>query len=440
MRTKALFTVFLALVSPLCGKAADNVAPASGPPTVTISLTDSASPATAKNGEARLARVTGWIRERAPGCPPDAMVSAAQRFLEDLQENHPDQVDHLLAEDFPVHEVEGALLQQIAAQLKGSQWGDLREELARRRVGVVLAREGSAPAAASADAASLMAKIKDMSQVQYRRLLEGRMEADDLVLLLKKARGTDAVRPKTASAETKTLTASDIVSEFARRNQVGSALQRLQAYTIEATLKTAAGEEQSLLLFKMRPNRFRLAVLKDGTTRFIVAGDGEHFWQQVRGQPPETVTADKIGTRRYLAEFIDPLFAGEGINFERLADGASGAQKFYRLAVRRPDGSGYIAEIDQETFHETGREDTDDGHTVFSDFRQIAGVTIAFREEATDREGRKGVLQLVRMTPNPGLIQDLFNPTDQPGQGYFVVEQLMGRAPSTAGDAKSPAK
>jgi hypothetical protein len=430
----------LALVSPLCGKAADNVSPASGPPTVALSLTDPSSPAVAKTGDARLARVTGWMREWAPRCPPDAMVSAAQRFLEDLQDNHPDQFDHLLAEDFPAHEVEAALLREVAAQLKGSQWGDLREELARRRVGVVLAQEGSALAAASADAAGLMAKIKDMSQVQYRRLLEGRMEADDLVLLLKKARGADAVRSKTASAETKTLTASDIVSEFARRNQIGSAVQRLQAYTIEATLKTAVGEEQSLLLFKMRPNRFRLAVLKDDTTRFIVAGDGQHFWQEVRGQPPETVTADKIGPRRYLGEFIDPLFAGEGFNYERLADGASGAQKFYRLAVRRPDGSSYIAEIDQETFRETGREDADDGHTVFSDFRQIAGVTIAFREEATDREGRKGTLQLVRMTPNPGLIQDLFNPTDQPGQGYFVVEQLMGRAPLAAGEPKSPAK
>ena len=266
------------------------------------------------------------------------------------------------------------------------------------------------------------------------------MEADDLELAIKKARGGDALRPLPTSAETKTLTASDIVSEFSRHNQVGSAVQRLRAYTIEAKLKTASGEEQHLLLFKMRPDRFRLAVLAGGTTRFIVAGDGQRFWQQVPGQPPQNVPADKIGTRRYLGEFIDPLFASEGYSYERMADGSSGAQKFYRLAVRRSDSSSYVAHIDEDSFREIGREESDGGSTQYSDFRQIAGVTIAFREEATDREGRKGVLELVRLTPNPGLIQDLFEPAVQAEQGFFAVEQLLAHAPVAAGEPKSPAK
>ena len=441
MRTNVILAVLLAAAVSSNGRAADAIAP---PPTgeaaVSVSLSATGAPANAKTGEARLARVTEWIRERAPGCPADIMVSAAQQFLEDLRDSHPDLLDRMATEDFPVREIEPALLMQVAAQLKGSQWAELREKLALRRVEAVLAQEGSAASAAAADAAGLMAKIKDTSQVQYRRLLEGRMEADDLELAIKKARGGDALRPLPTSAETKTLTASDIVSEFSRHNQVGAALQRLRAYTIEAKLKTASGEEQRLLLFKMRPDRFRLAVLAGGTTRFIEAGDGQRFWQQVPGQPPQTVPADKIGARRYLGEFIDPLFAGEGVSFERMADGSSGAQKFYRLAVHRADGSNYVAHIDQDSFWETGREESDGGNTQYSDFRQIAGVTIAFREEATDREGRKGVLELVRMTPNPGLIQDLFEPASQAEQGFFAVEQLLARVPVAAGEPKSPAK
>ena len=440
MRTTAVFAVLLAAAFPFGGKAADSAAPPTGEAAVSVSLATPAAPAGAKTGEARLARVTEWIRDRAPGCPPDIMVSSARRFLEDLREGHPEQLDRLVAEDFPVREIEPALLMQVASQLKGSQWADLREELARRRVEAVLAQEGSATAAASVDAAALLAKIKAISQVQYRRLLEGRMETDGLELMLKKARGGDAARPAPTSAETKTLTAADVVSEFSRHNQVGSALQRLRAYAIEARLKTASGEEQRLLLFKMRPDRFRLAVLVDGTTRFIVAGDGQRFWQQAPGQSPQTVPADKIGPRRYLGEFLDPLFAGEGVSYERLADGSSGMQKFYRLAVRRADGSSYVAQIDQETFRETGREEADGGSTRYSDFRQVAGVMIAFREEATDREGRKGVLELVRMTPNPGLIQDLFEPAAQAEQGYFAVEQILARARPASAEFKSPAK
>ena len=75
-------------------------------------------------------------------------------------------------------------------------------------------------------------------------------------------------------ASPKVLTAAEIVSEFARRNQDGSALQRLEALTIEGRIRTAAGEEQQLFLYKMRPDRFRLVVRAGGTTRFILAFDG----------------------------------------------------------------------------------------------------------------------------------------------------------------------
>jgi hypothetical protein len=285
-----------------------------------------------------------------------------------------------------------------------------------------------------------MAKIKDVSQVQYRRLIEGRMEEDDLARMLKKVRSGDTVSHETLPEQTKTLTAAAIVAEFSRHNQVGAALQRLRAYTIEGRLKTASGEEQRLLLFKMRPGRFRLAVLVKGTTQLIVAGDGQHFWQQTPGQPPQIVSSEKIGTRRYLGEFIDPLFAEEGFSYERLADGSSGRQKFYRIAVRRSDGSSYIAQIEMESFRQTGREEADGGNTAYSDFRQIAGVTIAFREEATDREGRKGVLELIRVTPNPGLIQDFFESDVQGGQSYFAVEQLLPRPPVAATTPKSATK
>jgi len=430
MRPNVVVAVLLvAVVSPL-GRAADGRATApSSEPAVTLSL-DSASTAPAvKPSDARLARVTGWIRERAPGCPQDLNVLAAQRFLEDLQERHPDQLDRLLADDFPVREVESTLLQQVATQLKGSQWNDLREELARRRVEAVLAQQGSGKTAINADAASMMAKIKDSSQVQYRRLLDGRMEEDGLELLLKKLRGGDVPRSVPAGAETRLLTAAEIVSEFSRHNQVGSALQRLRAYTVEARLKTASGEEQHLLLFKMRPHRFRLVVQVAGSTRIVVAGDGNRYWEQAPGQETQIVPPDKIGTRRYFGEFLDPMFAEEGFSFGRLADDSSGGRRFYRITVRRSDGSHYIAQIDMEKFQEIGREEADGGSTQYSDFRQVAGVTIAFHEEATDREGRKGQLDIVRITPNPGLIEDIFEPDAQAGQGYFAVEQLLAEKP-----------
>ena len=175
----------------------------------------------------------------------------------------------------------------------------------------------------------------------------------------------------------------------------------------------------------MRPDRFRLVVLTDGLTRYILAGDGDHFWQQVPGQPPQDVPAKSVGTRRYMAEFMDPLFADEGYAFERLADGEAGGKVAYRIAVKRADSSSYVAVIDAATFREVAREDTDKSVTRYTDFRPVAGVTLAFREEITDAQGRHGVLDLTRITPNPGLIRAFFEPPPTQGLDYFAVERLM---------------
>jgi hypothetical protein len=441
MRTNILSVVLAVAAISVVGWVAGADTKTEGQGTEALSLEGATvGPDAAKTGETRLARVTEWIRERVPGCPPEIMVSIAQGFLEDLQESNPDQLDRLLAPDFPVREVEPALLRQAAGHLKGPKWADLREEFSRRRIEAALMQEGLTPKAAAADAAALMAKIKNASQIQHRRLLEGRIEDDELTRLLNTVRGGDSVHPKATQVEPKALTAAEIVSDFARHNQVGGALQRLRAYTIEAKLKPAVGEEQHLMLFKMRPDRFRLAVLVDGDTRLIVAGDGTRFWQQAPGGTPQIIVAEKMGTKRYLGEFIDPLFAEEGFSYERLADGSSGGRKLYRIAVRRSDGSSFVAQIDMDSFRQVGREDTDGSNTAYSDFRQVAGLTVAFREEATDREGRKGVLELVRMSPNPGLIQDFFEPALQGGQSYFSVERLLARPPLAAATSKQPAQ
>ena len=70
----------------------------------------------------------------------------------------------------------------------------------------------------------------------------------------------------------------------------------------------------------------------------------------------------------------------------------------------------------------------------------MAGVTFAFHEEATDKEGRKGAIEVTRISPNPGLIEDLFEPPALGDQSYFVLEQFLAQSASTAGNSPTPAK
>lgn len=433
MRTPTFSFLLLALLALARGWAADKNAAGASAPAFSLTPAESESDV-AKFSDAQLAFVQSWIKQKAPECPPAVSGAVAELFLEELQQRRPEKFHQLLTPDFPAAAFESILLRHVAAKLTGAGQGPLREDVARRRVGAVLAAGGRDTRVALADAAGLIAKIRDNSPAQHRRLLEGKMDDDDLEILLKKSSQTAAGPKEVAPPKPKALTAADIVSEFSRRNQAGSALQRLQGYTVEGKLKNAAGEEQELLLFKMRPDRFRLVVRSAGLTRYILSSDGSQFWQQSPGQPPQVVPAEKMGARVHLAEFVDPLFVGEGYTYERRDDGERDGRKFHRIAVRRPDGSGYVACIDVETFRETARENEDHSVSRYSDFREVGGVTYAFREEVADPSGGKGAFSVTRIAPNPGLMQDFFDLPARQNAGYFQIEQLLAPpAARTAG-------
>ena len=434
---RARLTIFLLPVMILWGRgwAEEKAAPTSKDSVFSLTPVES-PPGASLFSDAQLAYVQSWIKQKAPECPPAASAAVAEQFLEELQQRSPGKIEQLLSPEFPSGAFESMLLREVAVKLTGAAQGPLREELARRRVGASLAASGREPGTALADAAGLVAKIKDASPTQYRRLLEGKMDDDDLELQLKKINQPATAPKEPVPAKPKVLTVADIVSEFSRRNQVGSALQRLQAYTVEGKLKPAAGGEQELLLFKMRPDRFRLVVRSGDLTRYILSGDGSHFWQQTPGQPTQIVQPHDLGQRLYLAEFVDPLFVGEGFSYERREDGGAEGKKFYRIAVRRPDGSGYVACVDMESFRESARENDDHSVARYSDFREVAGVTYAFREEVTDTAGHKGVFEVTRIAPNPGLIQDFFELPAQQNRSYFEVERLLATAPVITGKRK----
>ncbi|GEM_PF-1390113 len=428
MRTSATSLLLLSLFVFGRGWSAEND-PATAPQVPMFKLPPAEDqPEGAKFSQSELAYVQSWIRQLSPEFPVVDSGSVAQKFLEELQQRRPDLLRQLLTPEFPSGKYASMLLRQVGLKLSGPTQGALREEIAQRRVGVLLVAGGQDKKTAEVGAAGLIKKIRENSPVQYRRLMEGRVEDEDLESLLRKAGQPELVKKDPVPEKPKVLSAADIVSEFSRRNQSGAALQKLQAYVVTGRLKSAEKEEMEILYFKMRPNLFRLVVRVGGITRYILANDGQRFWQQAPGKPAMIITPEAMGQRRYLAEFMDPLFAGGGYVYERLADGEMNEKKIYRISVRRTDGSGYVACLDQENYRELARENEDKSVTRYSDFREIGGVTYAFREESADASGQKGVLELSRITPNAGLIRAFFVPSSDKDPGYFALEKILATA------------
>jgi outer membrane lipoprotein-sorting protein len=385
-----------------------------------------------KFSDAQIARVTGWMHDLAPSCPPAPIASAAQRFLEELQWQQPDKMDRLLTDSVSAHDFESMLLRHLARQLSSAPQAPLREQLAGERVRVLLAESVAGSTATPQAAAALLGKLKNNAPVYYRQLLEGHIDDDDLVPLLKETRLAGTAAAHVASAKPQALTADDILAAFSEHNQTNLALQKMRAYKLSGTL-TENGQEQKILLFKLRPDRFRFHCAVNGSTRYILASNGTKCWLQAPGKKTLTVSLDEIGSKRHLAEFVNPLFGEtENFSFERLDDGTIDGRKVYRVAVRRPDGSHYVACIDPATFHEIADE-LDQGAIVRnSDFRAIGGLTMAFRQETTNAKGEKNIFVLNEFTPNPGLIQEFFEAQPGHDENYFVFEKLLAGAPLAA--------
>jgi len=443
----------ISLVLATSGWAADQPAPARADAPVadkagalvaagalSLKLAAPSEPAAPKFSDAQLARVSGWMRDLAPSCPPAALASAAQHFLEELQWRQPDSLERLLTDNISAKDFSSMLLRHLAAQLTAAPQSALREDLARQRVQVLLAQGDSAPAATPQAATAVIEKLKGTSQVYYRRLLEGRIEDEDLIPLLADARQAGTAPAPLAPAKPKELTAADIVAEFSRRNQKDQALDHLRAYTIDGTLTDAGGHESRLLLFKLRPDRFRLQVLVGDSTRYILSADGTQFWQQVPGGKPQFVSRESLGPRVYLAEFVNPLFGElENYTFNRIEDGTLDSRKIYRISVLRADGSHYVACIDTENFQEVGEEYPGSIRVCYSDFREVAGLSVAFREETSDAKGHKDVFVITRFTANPGLVQEFFETTPH-DLNYFAFEHLAaGTSVASSAPASSAA-
>ncbi len=377
---------------------------------------------------APVAAALAWLTENAPDYPPAIAPEAAARFVELVGERQPAEVIHLGSPALPVTRFESLLWQTAAARLSGPAYAAQREALASRRVRALLREAQGGEAANRAD--PVIARLKAESSASYRRLVDGKMEDEDLLRFAsapdERARRAEA---KPVSTAPKILSAAEIVSEFARRNQAGAATAKWRAYEVEATMQTPGGGEQVLQLFKLRPNRFRVHLRATGKDAQVVAFDGTRYWRQA-GPRVDTVSAEALGSLRYLAEFLDPLFDTDGHAFERREDTVYDGRPCFRLRVQRADGSYYDTLIDTENYHQLAREDSNGGRTRYADFRTVAGVTIAHREELTTRDGTVVTLSTSRLVPNPGLIAAFFETPAAQQLDLNPLEQVLAQSTS----------
>ena len=128
MRAPVIPAILLAIFFGIAASAADNSALAGSPPVV------GEKPSGPRFSASQLAYVQSWIRQKSPECPLDVTPAVADKFLEELQERHPEKLEQLLSVDFPLRDFESMLLRHVGAKLGGVAQATLREAVDRKSV------------------------------------------------------------------------------------------------------------------------------------------------------------------------------------------------------------------------------------------------------------------------------------------------------------------
>lgn len=393
---------------------------------------DSATPVFSLTPDSGQATVLTWLRELVPDCPPEIAVDIAARFIDDLQRYHPADAERLTGTNFPTREYQSRLLQIAGTRLSGASEATQREAVALRRVQAMLEQDGR-PAAVG-DGQAIVNGIKSNSAKTYARLVEGKMDDDELRRLARTDRTKDATDKVSASAppKPKVLSAGEILSEFARRNQNGAAAARLRGYAVESTMRVGDGPARTMLLYKLRPDFFRLQVPADAAQAgFIVGFDGARYWRQTEGTAA-ILTAEGARSLVHQREFLDLLFEPGDSRSERIEDTVVDGRPCFQIVVKRRDGSGFIAQVDQENYRVLQRYDADGRRIQYSDFREFAGLTLAHREVITQPDGRVTTMEIARIAANPGLVRTFFSPPMSGQPDLFSLEKAVAQATAPA--------
>lgn len=397
--SRAIFSVMLVAISMRIPAYAEGPMKGKGGAQVfTLDAVDDA--AAAQTAAQPFSLVLAWLARNAPECPPAAAPEVAAKFVEQLSLLYPGETAQ---SDAALQRFEPLLWQTLAVCLHGSAYDNQRQLFALRRVRALAQRTTAGPERAEA----AVTRLKKESPAAYRRLAEGRMEDEEIARLPGLAPERDQARSAAAAAAPKVLSAQEIAGEFARRNQVGAAAARLQSYRMEARLRNPDGSEQVVHLFKLRPDRFRMDLWSGRGEAVTVAFDGTRYWRQI-GTKVEPVDPAALGSLQHANEFLDPLFGAEGVQFTRLEDQVIGGRKCHALRVQRRDGSAYVAFLDQENYHELGRDNPDGTRIRYSDFRDLAGVTVAYHEAILRPGGQSASVEIRQATANADLIGIFF--------------------------------
>lgn len=396
----------------------------------------------AQLGQQELAHL---LRTKLPGQPQATIERAAHDFLQHLSETSP-----IIAENFSAGRLSADELASRLDIFLGShpeytgKATTLNLGDARQRISSLLK---AAPDIARTDAdrqrltEQFLQQLGALSGTAKEELLGGRMSQDDLQTRVSVFISDTRANASKVAADPAEVAAVPIVESYIKAN-FGTASERMDSICYRGTVDDNKTKHE-FVAFKMRPNLFRLHILKDGLVYAVLAYDGTQAWEQSMGRPPVSVVGSQAEEIAISAQFDDLLlgYRERGASVRLLDRQGSGP---YQLRIHESDGTEEISVIDPVNFTQVAlRRKRPDGHvreTRFDDYRTVGTAKIAFRSQDLNDGVVHATTTYSNVVVDSGVIPRFFSRPEVVSFGFMDMMGGLALIESQAKNASTAAK
>jgi outer membrane lipoprotein-sorting protein len=391
------------------------------PVCVIAQIVDLQPPISVTAVELQMQRLTALYAKKHPPGDDQAAQRAARAFLEHLRTSSPIAAEKLINGRMEDGELESRfdVYLRDRPELQGRVMG-IGVGSPRERVAELMKKEHTVAndeAGRFALAEKFIERLAERSSLANDTLRNGKMSDEELnsrvaIFLsdLKAEAVAVSVDPSVAALEA-------LVDTFIKAN-FGREGERVDAIAYQGAIEEN-GVAREFVIFRKRPNKFRMHFVKEGLVASVLSYDGKTAWRQVPGKEAQRISDAETAGLREIARF-DPPIVGIREREAHIFRDDKTSKSTVTLRIREKDGSEYISVIDTETLLELSqRRGGTAEETRYRDYRKLGALNVAHTQEQWVDGSLRSVTRIEDVRLQPGLLDSFFNLPEKQSLGFM---------------------
>lgn len=265
-----------------------------------------------------------------------------------------------------------------------------------------------------------LTRLTERSAMAGDSLRSGKMPAEELQSRVAVFISDLKAEAVAAKLDPSAVALEAVIDSFVRAN-FGRDGERVGAISYRGSLEEN-GAKREFVIFRKRPEKFRMHFVKDGLVVSVLGYDGGNAWRQAPGKAAQRIPAGEIATLHKVARFDPPLvdYRERGAQVKRDGKAESGP---ITLRIHEADGSELVSTIDPKTLSEVSTRMQRPGggveETRYKDHRKAGVLTVAHVQEQWVDGVLRSTTRIDQVRSEPGLLDSFFAQPENQNLGFM---------------------